>query len=94
MKKIIAVVLATIALAGCGSKEEVYVCESSKLTVTESKIIATDKNGSLILDKESENVYSAMTPVGRVTITRNGNNFTTTALILSATEECKIAEGK
>ena len=94
VKKIIAVVLATMALTGCVNKEEVYICESSKLTVTENKIIATDKNGTLILDKESENVYGAITPVGRVTITRNGNKFTTSASIFSATEECKIAEGK
>ena len=41
MKKIIAVVLATIALAGCGSKEEVYVCESSKFTVSVSVFSVT-----------------------------------------------------
>ncbi len=94
MKKIIAVVLATIALAGCGSKEEVYVCESSKFTVTENNIIASDENGSTVLDKEIDNVYSTMTPAGKMRVIKNDNKFTVSVSVFSVTKECKIAEGK
>lgn len=94
MKKFIAVIMATIALSGCGNKDQVYDCGFSKMTVSGDKLISTDENGSLILDKQSDGVYSAMTPAGLMTVNKKGSIFTVSVSMFTKTKSCKVVEGK
>lgn len=91
MKKILALIVLSIGIVGCGEKPKTYICGNEAFEVTSDymKVVRGNSAGVLI-DGIGKNQYKLFTPLGTAFYTVNKNTIDIKVSVYQNTLTCEV----
>lgn len=91
MKKILALIVLSLGLVGCGEKPKIYICGNEEFEVTSDymKVVRGNSAGVLI-DGIGKNQYKLFTPLGTAFYTVNENTIDIKVSVYNNTLTCEV----
>lgn len=91
MKKILALIVLSLGLVGCGEKPKTYICGDEAFEVTSDNMkVVRGKSAGVLIDGIGENQYKLVTPFGTAYYTVNKNTIDIKVSVYQNTLTCEV----
>lgn len=91
MKKMLALVILSLGLIGCGEKPKTYDCGAETFEVTSKYMkVVNGENSGVIIDGAGENQYKLLTPFGYAHYVVNKNTIDVSVGVFHNTVTCEV----